>query len=59
MNLEPLDKTDSMPKFFIIVKDSFLTNSKVLVLNMRIGFSNSSQKNPNKAILVANSIFFI
>ena len=34
----PLEKPDPIPKFTVRVKDSFLTNLKVLISNMTIGF---------------------
>ena len=38
-----LEKTDSMPRFTIMVKNSFLINSR-LISNMTIVFSNSSSR---------------
>ena len=34
----PLEKPDLIPKFTVRVKDSFLTNLKVLISNMTIVF---------------------
>ena len=46
-----------MPKL-TMVKNSFLINFRVLISYMAIGFSNSSPKYPNKAILALNLFFF-
>ena len=37
-----LEKTDSMPRFTITVRNPFLINSRVFISNMTIVFSNSS-----------------
>ena len=46
-DLRPLEKADPIPKLIVWVKDSCLTNSRVLISNMTIVFKNSSPKIPN------------
>ena len=46
LDFESLEKVGSMPKFTILVKNIFLINSKQLISNMTMGFSNSSPKIP-------------
>ena len=38
----PLEKADAIPKFTVWVKNSFLTNSRVLTSNATIVFEDSS-----------------
>ena len=46
-----LQKVDPIPKFTVRVKDSFLTNSRVLISNMTIVFFKIlAQKTPNQAV---------
>ena len=52
-------KTDPMPSFAVWVKNSFLTNSMVLILYMTIVFKIPCQKHRNKAFLVLNVGIFI
>ena len=47
----PSEKVDPIPKFTVWVKDSFLTNSRVLISNITIVFSKIlAQKTPNQAV---------
>ena len=46
----PLEKADSIPKFTVLVKDSYLTISRLLISNMTILFSNSNPKISKKGI---------
>ena len=50
MDPGPLKKADPIPKFTVWVKDSFLTNLRVLISNMSIVFKNSSPKIPTSGI---------
>ena len=44
------EKADPIPKFTVLVKDSYLTISRVLISSMTILFSNSNPKIPKKGI---------
>ena len=45
-----LEKADPIPKFTVLVKDSYLTISRVLISSMTILFSNSNPKIPKIGI---------
>ena len=42
MDPRPVENTNLMPKFTILLNISFMINSRVLISNLRIAFSNSS-----------------
>ena len=58
MDPRNLEKVDFLPKLSLWVKNSFLTNSRVLILNMTNSFWNSSPRFKNQTFLLPSLRIF-